>query len=250
MQTGLSGPKIISLYFVMVSLMAFSSSTLVFIQFRQGIFNFLYVLTAMSCSFIIGFVTPRQVIKIFFTSCLYFKKSIIIIIIAQHVVLSFFCIGLFTLLDVNFYLVCRQMLLERWTRLHTAVALHYMSYRTSWPWKFVFMRSFHIFNLPWTFVLYWFCCQFFRQLRLKLIRNLFILRHPLICLKNIKWHCIGRVFVVLWHAITKYIFRHLDKHWYQCYIDLIAYNMTAVLSIIAWHFIRKHHFVSGICLCL
>ena len=40
MQTGLSGPKIISLYFVMVFLMVFSSSTLVFIQFRRGIFNF------------------------------------------------------------------------------------------------------------------------------------------------------------------------------------------------------------------
>ena len=100
------------------------------------------------------------------------------------------------------------------------------------------------------FVLYWFCCQLFRQLRLKIIQNLFILRHPLICLKNIKWHCIGWVFVVLWHTITKYIFRHLDKHWYQYYIDLIAYNLTAVLSIIAWHFIRKHHFVLGICLCL
>ena len=40
MQAGLSAPKIISLYFVMVSLLAFSSSSLVFIQFRQSIFNF------------------------------------------------------------------------------------------------------------------------------------------------------------------------------------------------------------------
>ena len=41
MQTGVSGPKIISLYFVIVSLMASSSSFFVFIQFRWGIFNFI-----------------------------------------------------------------------------------------------------------------------------------------------------------------------------------------------------------------
>ena len=36
---------------------------------------------------------------------------------------------------------------------------------------------------------------------------------------------------------------HLDKQWYQCFIDLIAYNITTVLSIIARHFIRNHHLV-------
>ena len=30
----------------------------------------------------------------------------------------------------------------------------------------------------------------------------------------------------------------LDKQWYQCPINLIAYNITTVLSIIAWHLIR------------
>ena len=39
-QAGVSETKIISLYFLMVSLMASSSSSFVFIQFRQGIFNF------------------------------------------------------------------------------------------------------------------------------------------------------------------------------------------------------------------
>ena len=100
------------------------------------------------------------------------------------------------------------------------------------------------------FAFYWFCCQFFKQLLLSLIPNPFILRHPLICLRNIKWHCIGRAFVVLRHAITKYIFRCLDKQWYQCSIDLITYNITAVLSIIAWHFIRNHHFVYIDCKCI
>ena len=67
-QTGLSGPKIISLYFVMVSLIAFSSSSFVFIQFRRSIFNFLQVLTATSCSFIISIVTLKQVTKVFHVS--------------------------------------------------------------------------------------------------------------------------------------------------------------------------------------
>ena len=39
-QTGVSGPKIIFLYFLMVFLMASSSSSFVFMQFRWGIFNF------------------------------------------------------------------------------------------------------------------------------------------------------------------------------------------------------------------
>ena len=39
-QLGPSAPKKIPLYFVIVSLMTFSSSSFVFIQFRQGIFNF------------------------------------------------------------------------------------------------------------------------------------------------------------------------------------------------------------------
>ena len=39
-QVGVSEPKIISLYFVVVTLMASGSSSFVFIQFRRGIFNF------------------------------------------------------------------------------------------------------------------------------------------------------------------------------------------------------------------
>ena len=40
MQAGLSELKIISFYIVIVSLMASSSSSFVFIQLRRGIFNF------------------------------------------------------------------------------------------------------------------------------------------------------------------------------------------------------------------
>ena len=43
--------------------------------------------------------------------------------------------------------------------------------------------------------------------------------------------------------ITKYISRCLDKQWHQCLISLITYNITTVLSIIAWHLIRYHHLV-------
>ena len=60
-------------------LMAFSSSSFVFIQFRRGIFYFFASLTVTSCSFIIFFVTLRQVTNIFFASLLHHNKSIIII---------------------------------------------------------------------------------------------------------------------------------------------------------------------------
>ena len=62
-------------------------------------------------------------------------------------------------------------------------------------------------------------------------------------LRDIKWHCIGRVFIILWYAITKYIFSRLDKQWYQSPIDLIAYKITTVLSILASHLIRDHHHI-------
>ena len=64
-----------------------------------------------------------------------------------------------------------------------------------------------------------------------------------LCLRNIKWHCVGGALIVLWHAITKYIFRRLDKQWHQCFNDLITHNIATVLSIITWHFIRDHHLV-------
>ena len=60
----------------------------------------------------------------------------------------------------------------------------------------------------------------------------FILRHQLHCLRNIQWHCIDRVFIILWHTITKCIFRRLDKQWYQCFIDLITYNMAGALPLL------------------
>ena len=58
-QAKLTAPKIVFLYFLMVSLMPSSSSSFLFIQFRRGMFNFLQNLKATSCSFIISFITPR-----------------------------------------------------------------------------------------------------------------------------------------------------------------------------------------------
>ena len=56
------------------------------------------------------------------------------------------------------------------------------------------------------------------------------------------WMTLSRQrFIVLLHTITKYIPKCLDKQWYQCPINLIAYNITTFLSIIAWHLIRDHH---------
>ena len=68
------------------------------------------------------------------------------------------------------------------------------------------------------------------------------MNHPLQYLRNIKWRCVDRVFVALRHVISKYIFRRLDKQWYNS-IYLIAYNILSILSIIAWHFIRKHDLI-------
>ena len=42
-----------------------------------------------------------------------------------------------------------------------------------------------------------------------------ILKHLLRELRNIKWHCLSKVLVVLWHAIAKYVFWCRDKQWYD-----------------------------------
>ena len=94
-----------------------------------------------------------------------------------------------------------------------------------------------------SFSIYRFCRHFFKLLWLNLIPNLFILSLSCFFLRDIEWHCIGRVFIVLWHAITKYIFTRLDKQWYQCLVNLIAYNITTVFSIFALYLIRYHHLV-------
>ena len=168
---------------------------------------------------------------------LYLKKSIIIVIITQHVPLLFFCIGVVFLHipeDDNFYLVCRQ-------NQFLTLPLHSNTYRMEHlDHENLFYAFFPRFQLAigvLTFFFYWFCRQFFKFLWLNLISNLFILRRPLFFLRKIEWHCIGRIFIVLWHAITKNIFRILDRQWYRYLINLTAYNITTVFSIIAWYLI-------------
>ena len=98
-QVGVSEPKIISLYIVMVSLMASSSYSFIFIQFRRGIFNFLASSNSdVSCSFIYSFLQPQAAYKNLLSFFLHLKKSIIII--TQHAALLVFCIGLFTLFNI------------------------------------------------------------------------------------------------------------------------------------------------------
>ena len=56
------------------------------------------------------------------------------------------------------------------------------------------------------------------------------------------WMTLYWVFTVLWHTISKYIFKRLDKQWCNCLpIYLMAYNIPPAFSIIAWHLIIKHH---------
>ena len=99
-QAGVSEIKIISLYIVMVSLMASSSSSFVFIQFRRGIFNFFASSDSDNLFIYFLFCNPKQVTKIFLAFFLHLKKFIIIIIITQHVTLLVFCISVFAIFNI------------------------------------------------------------------------------------------------------------------------------------------------------
>ena len=109
-QEGVSEPKIISLYLVMVSLMASSSSSLVSCSFDAVYSTFLKVLTVMSCSFIISFVNPGRLQKSLKTSFYTLKNPSSSSLNMLHCCFSARCI--YTLQhipeDDNFYLVCRQ----------------------------------------------------------------------------------------------------------------------------------------------
>ena len=111
-QVRVPGPKIISLYFVMVSLMTSSSSSFVFIQFRRGIFNF-FVSFNSDVLFVlfIVFVTQGRLQKFFRpSSFLGLKKSIII---TQHVALFFFCIGVFRLFNIYLRIIIFTFFVNR-----------------------------------------------------------------------------------------------------------------------------------------
>ena len=73
-QIGLSAPKILSLYLVIVPLIAFSSSSSFFIQFRRGIFNS-FAFSSNDVLFIYYFVAPNWVTKVCF--CLFSTTQII-----------------------------------------------------------------------------------------------------------------------------------------------------------------------------
>ena len=113
---GVSEPKIISLYPLMVSLMASSSSSYVFIQFRRGIFNFFASSNRdVLLIYIIVFVTQGRLQKSFLAFFLHLKKSIImiIIIITQHVALLFFCIGVFALFNICLTMIIFTLFVDR-----------------------------------------------------------------------------------------------------------------------------------------
>ena len=111
-QTGVSELKIIFLYLAMVSSMAFSSSSFVFIQFRQGIFNFFASSNSDNLFIYFLFCNPKQVTKIFLAFFLHLKKFIIIII-TQHAALLVFCIGVFTLFNIYLRMVTFTLFVDR-----------------------------------------------------------------------------------------------------------------------------------------
>lgn len=82
-------------------------------------------------------------------------------------------------------------------------------------------------------------CQLFKSLQLNLILDISIVKYPVWYLGNIEWCCISWVLVVLKYTIAKNIFWCLDKQRCDCFpIYVIAYNISPVLCIIVWHFIR------------
>ena len=107
----------------MVSLMASSSYSFIFIQFRCGIFNFLASSNSdVSCSFICSFLQPQATYKNIL-SFLHLKKSIIII--TQHAVLLVFCIGLFTLFNIYLGMIILTLFVYKINLQHSCcVALH------------------------------------------------------------------------------------------------------------------------------
>ena len=112
-QARVSEPKIIFLYPLMVSLMASSSSSFVFIQFRRGLFNFFASSNRdVLLIYFIDFVTQGRLQKSFLIFFLLLEKSIIIII-TQHVALLFFCIGVFALFNICLRMIIFTLFVDR-----------------------------------------------------------------------------------------------------------------------------------------
>ena len=109
-QARVSEPKMIFLYLLMVSLMASLSSSLVFIQFRRGTFNFFASFNRDVLFIYISFVTPGRLQKTFLAFFLHLEKSIII---TQHVTLLFFCIGVFTLFNIYLSMITFTLFVDR-----------------------------------------------------------------------------------------------------------------------------------------
>ena len=112
-QIGISKQKILFYLFVLCNAVfdGFFKLFFVLYNFDEVYSTFLQVLTATSCSFIISFVTQRQVTKIFLAFFLPFKKSIIII--TQHVTLLVFCIVVFTLFNIYLRMIIFTLFVGR-----------------------------------------------------------------------------------------------------------------------------------------
>ena len=100
---------------------------------------------------------------------------------------------------------------------NNAVALQYMltmkiCLNAYFPYFQLTMQSFYRF-LSHFFKWLWFkvILNVFILKQFKLILNVFILKHPFWCFRKIKWHCAGRVLVILRYAIAEYVFGSLEK---------------------------------------
>ena len=136
MQKGVSEPKIISLYPLMVSMITSSSSSFVFMQFRRAMFNFFASSNRRLVHLLIySFCGPRRLTKIFLGLLLDLKKFIIIIIIIIIILLLnmlhflFFYIAVNTLFNIHLGMIIFTLFIDRVNFQHCCCFTIYIIWR-------------------------------------------------------------------------------------------------------------------------
>ena len=157
-QTDVSELKIISLYLVMVSLIASSIYSFVFIRFRRRTFNFFS-----------SYNPPIRLQKSFKPSCFYTSKKpiiiiIIIIIITQHTALLVFCINVFSVFNIYLRMITFTLFVYRINLLYSRCIAMYviMNIFTMKTCPYSFFPRFQLTINTSTLFFYRFCRPFFK----------------------------------------------------------------------------------------
>ena len=229
-QIGLSAPKIISLYFVMVSWRLFKALLLFSDSFDSYIQLFCFFLTTKE-GYKSLFLPPFHTTKNPSSSSSSSSLNILHCWLSASMYLHSS--------HGSFYFVCRRSRSLTLPLHCNTCRMEDLDHENS---SLCVLATFLVYHGRICLLLVSVLLSVFQVAATQPHSKLSILKHPLRCLRNIKWHCTSRVLIALRYVIAKYIFRSLDKQWCNV-IYLIAYNIPTVLSIIAWHFIGKHHLV-------